>query len=299
MVPKLMTSIVGTGPHSEEANAGSGRAKQQEILRFQNVSVRFDEKTALNNVSFKVTGGETVVLCGATTSGKTVLLKTAIGLIRPAEGDVFLLEQNIVNRQEEELYPLRRSTGVLFQEGALFDSLTVLENVAYPLSNPPDRKLPDSDVEARAKEALGFVGLKAVEEKFPSDLSGGMRRRVGIARAIVARPSLILYDSPTAGLDPITAYRIMALVIQQRDTWNTTSIVVTHRHQDGYLLANYRYDPRNSRPIKAGDARPHTSFVILREGHMVFKGSEEEMRASTDPYTARFAGRRTIGEETK
>jgi phospholipid/cholesterol/gamma-HCH transport system ATP-binding protein len=276
----------------EETRSEAASTQSAEVLRFENVSVRFDDKPALVGVSLQVNAGETVVLCGAATSGKTVLLKTAIGLIQPASGQVHLCGNNITGRQEEELFPLRRRVGFLFQEGGLFDSMTVDENVSYPLVNGVNRELSDTEVENRVKEVLDFVGLKLVGEKYPSELSGGMRRRVGIARAIVTRPPLILYDSPTAGLDPITAYRIIALVMRQRDTRNTTSIVVTHRHQDGYLLANYRHDPQCGRPVKAGNNPSQTRFLALREARLAFQGSLAEMEASPDPYTARFAGRK-------
>ena len=287
-----MASVSDTRPGVEEAQAGPSCTNTSEVLRFENVSVQFDERTALDNVSFEMKAGETIVLSGAAGSGKTVLLKTAIGLIQPTAGDVYLAGQNITARQEGELFSLRRCVGVLFQEGALFDSLTIAENVAFPLLNPPDRKLPDPEVQSRVHEALKFVGLESEEEKLPSDLSGGMRRRCGIARAIVTKPPLILYDSPTAGLDPITAYLIMALVIRQRDIRNTASIVVTYRHQDGRLVAHYRHDPNTGKPTRARDALPPTRFLVLREGHLVFQGSLAEMLASTDPYVARFAGRR-------
>ena len=258
------------------------------VLWFDGATVRFDDKPALVDISFQVRAGETIVLYGAAGGGKTVLLKTAIGLICPEGGRTYLFGQDITGLREEELYLLRHRVGVLFQEGALFDSLTVEENVAYPLLNQRDHEPPESEVEARVKEALAFVDLSATMEKYPSELSGGMRRRVGIARAAVTRPPLMLYDSPTAGLDPVTAYHIIALVIRQRDTRNSTSIVVTHRHQDGKLLANFGYDPTTG---KLKPARERTRFLVLREGRIVFQGSEAEMRSSTDPYVAIFAGR--------
>jgi phospholipid/cholesterol/gamma-HCH transport system ATP-binding protein len=236
-------------------------------------------------------------LYGAAGSGKTVLLKAAIGLIRPDGGQTYLFGQDITRRPEEELYPLRHRVGVLFQEGALFDSLTVEENVAYPLVNQRDREPPESEVQARVKEALDFVDLAATMEKYPSELSGGMRRRVGIARASVTRPPLMLYDSPTAGLDPVTAYRIIALVIQDRDTRNSTSIVVTHRHQDGKLLANFGYDSKAGKLKLAGEGQQRTRFVVLCQGRIVFQGSEAEMRSSADPYVAIFAGTGNTGRK--
>jgi phospholipid/cholesterol/gamma-HCH transport system ATP-binding protein len=262
------------------------------VLRFAHVNVRLDERSALADVSFEIHTGETLVLYGAAASGKTVLMKTAIGLIQPDEGHVYLFGRDITTLREEEIFPLRYSVGMLFQEGGLFDSLTVEENVAYPLVNRRDRTPPESEVQASVKEALDFVGLGAAEQEYPGALSGGMRRRVGIARAVAAKPRLLLHDSPTAGLDPITAYRIMTLVIQQRDMRNATSLVVTHRYQDGRLLAYYVYDPRAGKLRRAGNVLPHTRFIVLRDGEMKFLGTAAELESSEDPYVARFAGKR-------
>ena len=195
--------------------------------------MRSDDRVVLNNVTFSVDAGRSVIITGAAGSGKTVLLKNAIGLICPDSGSVRLLGHEIVHLREQELFPLRHQVGVLFQEGALFDSLTVEENVAYPLFNQAGRKPASAaDVLLRVRETLDFVGLSRVMDKYPAEISGGMQRRVGIARAAVTKPPLMLYDSPTAGLDPITANRIMALAIRQRDMANTTLVVVTHRRQD-------------------------------------------------------------------
>jgi phospholipid/cholesterol/gamma-HCH transport system ATP-binding protein len=178
---------------------------------------------------------------------------------------------------------------VLFQEGGLFDSLTVEENVAFPLVNQPGQPLPDSEIQARVRRAIEFVDLGAALEKYPSELSGGMQRRVGIARASVTGPPFMLFDSPTAGLDPITAFRIVALILRQRDTRNTTSLIVTHRRQDGHLLAKWRYDPEQAKIIRSSDGQKRVRFLVLREGRLLFEGSEEELLSSTDPYIAKFA----------
>ena len=276
---------------------GSTSSEGTPVLRFDQVTVRFDDRPALIDVSFAVKAGETRVVLGAAGSGKTVMLKTSLGLICPDAGRMYLLGQDITNRREEELYDLRRCAGVLFQEGALFDSLTVAENVAYPLLNQGGKQLSESEVQARVKEALDFVGLGDVMQKFPSELSGGMRRRVGIARAGVTRPALTLYDSPTAGLDPITAYPIVTLIIRQRDTSNTTSMVVTYRYQDGHLLANYIHDPRTGKLIRSGNIQRRTTFLVVREGRVVFEGSEAELQSSTDPYVAKFAGKKAPPEQ--
>jgi phospholipid/cholesterol/gamma-HCH transport system ATP-binding protein len=261
------------------------------VLQFDKVSVSFQDQAALAGISLSVRIGETVVIFGASGSGKTVLLKTGLGLICPDAGSVRLFGQEITHLRETELLPLRLRAGMLFQEGALFDSLTVGENVAYPLLNQPQHNLSENDVSARVKEELDFVELGQAIDQYPDELSGGMRRRVGIARAAVTRPPLVLYDSPTAGLDPITAYRIIALVIRHREKGNTTTLVVTHRYQDAHLLANASYDERSGRLVRAGHNLARTRFVVLKEGRLVFEGSEPEMRSSTDPYVSKFVKR--------
>ena len=272
--------------------------ERNQVLRFDQVTVRFDDVSALTEVSLSIDAGETIVLFGAAGSGKTVLLKTAIGLICPDAGKVHLFDQDITNLSEKQLYPLRHRAGMLFQEGALFDSLTIEENVAYPLLYQQNQELPESEVQARVKEELEMVGLRDVMEKYPSELSGGMRHRVGIARAAVTRPPLMLYDSPTAGLDPITAYHIMELLIHLRDTVNAASLVVTHRYQDGYLLAHYKYDSGARRLMRTDNPRRPTRFVVLREGRIVFEGTDDEIRASTDPYVAKFT-RRSVSAQKR
>jgi phospholipid/cholesterol/gamma-HCH transport system ATP-binding protein len=262
-----------------------------QVLRFDRVTVRFDEKPALNGISLAIRLGETMVVLGAAGSGKTVLLKTAIGLIQPDEGQVDLFGEDITNLNEEKLNSLRRRVGVLFQEGGLFDSLTVEENVAFPLLNQPGQTLAGSEVQTRVKQEIEFVDLGAALEKYPTELSGGMQRRVGIARASVTKPPLMLFDSPTAGLDPITAFRIVALIIRQRDTRNTTSLIVTHRRQDGHMLANWRYEAQQAKLTRGFDRHEHVRFVVLREGRLAFEGSEDELLSSTDAYISKFAPR--------
>src|SRR5215467_8568338 len=212
------------------------------LLRMENVSVSFDDLTALALVSFEMQAGDTRVVLGAAGSGKTTLLKAALGLIKPASGRVFLFGQDITDLGEREMYDIRSRVGVLFQEGGLFDSITVAENVAYPLVNSKTQRLPVAEVDHRVEDALRFVELEHTLEKYPGELSGGMRRRVAIARAVVTEPPLVLYDSPTAGLDPITANTIMALIAKERDSQNTANLIVTQRYQDGQLMANFRYN---------------------------------------------------------
>ncbi len=272
------------------------------LLRMENVTVRFDELVALEDLSFEMTAGDTRVVLGAAGSGKTTLLKTALGLIKPDAGRVFLFGQDITGMSEREMFEIRSQVGVLFQEGGLFDSITVAENVAYPLVNRKLRTLTTAEVDERVEDALRFVELEHTLEKYPSELSGGMRRRVGIARAVVTQPPLVLYDSPTAGLDPITANTIMALIAKERDSQNTTTLIVTQRYQDGQLMSNFRYN-RNSgqlEPIsRNGDQRDPgsnprpTTFMVMKEGRVVFEGSETELEASTDRYISKFVPKRS------
>jgi phospholipid/cholesterol/gamma-HCH transport system ATP-binding protein len=264
------------------------------ILRSENVSLSFGDAPALSDVSFELLPGHTRIIFGAAGSGKSVLLKTAIGLLKPNSGHMYLFGQDITDLGERELFDLRAKVGVLFQEGGLFDSITIEENVAYPLENQPMARKQKKDPEVihtRVREALRFVELEQTLEKFPSELSGGMRRRVGIARAMVSDPPLMLYDSPTAGLDPITANTIIALIVKARDTKNTTSMIVTHRHQDGHLMANFRYNPQSGHIEAAPQGcgvHENTTFMVFREGRLVFEGTQEELESATDPYVSKF-----------
>lgn len=275
---------------SSPAQGGAG-----EVLRFENVTVRFDDEVALNSVSFAMSAGETRVVLGAAGSGKTVLIKTAVGLIRVDAGRVFLFGTDITGMDEKHLFDLRAKVGILFQEGGLFDSMTIEDNVAYPLVNQRARApMPAEDVQNKVLEALSFVELERTVAQFPSELSGGMRRRVGIARAVVTEPPLVLYDSPTAGLDPITATTIMALIVKERDLRNTAAVVATHRYQDGQLMANFRYNPQRGaleRVSSDGKNGLKTTFMVMRDGRIAFEGSEAELESSTDPYIAKFAKR--------
>jgi len=265
------------------------------LLRLDRVTVEFNDEPALREVTFELRKGETVVILGASGSGKTVLLKTAMGLISPSAGTVSLLGRSITGLRERDVMGLRGRMGVLFQEGGLFDSLTIEENVAYPLLNQKALECPAEEIRSRVEEALQFVELEHTLEKLPSELSGGMRRRVGIARAIVSHPEFLLYDSPTAGLDPITANTIMALIAKERDLRRTTTALATHRFQDGQLLANYYYNAKTQRlePIGAnGEAVDvRTRFVVMGEGRIVFEGSQEELERCQDTYVAKFSRR--------
>ena len=269
------------------------------ILRFQDVSLSFGETRALDHVSFEVAAGETLVVFGAAGSGKTVMLKVAMGLVRPDAGQVYLFGQDISKLREQDLFDMRAQIGILFQEGGLFDSMTIAENVAYPLENQPSLRAAahangsggSRPIEDRVRESLRFVELEDTLDKFPSELSGGMRRRVGIARAVVTEPRLLLYDSPTAGLDPITANTIIALLLKERDLRNTATVMVTHRFQDGQWMANFRYNPNSGEiePVGQGKDGVKTRFLVMNQGRLVFEGSEQEMLASQDSYVQKFS----------
>jgi phospholipid/cholesterol/gamma-HCH transport system ATP-binding protein len=252
-------------------------------VRFEDVSIAFDEKEVLDHISFEVKRGETRVLLGPAGVGKSVLLKLTNGLMKPDSGRVFVFGYEVSAMREEDLFRLRGSIGTVFQEGALFDSASVRDNVGYRLT---EEHVPDDEIDRRVTEALRFVELEHTLTKFPSELSGGMRRRVAIARAIITKPELILYDSPTGGLDPITSTTIIELVIKQRDVSGTSSIVVTHRLQDAFMLATHRFNKETNRmellPEKPID--PSTSFLMLHQCRLVFDGTTHDLVNSDDPF---------------
>ena len=257
------------------------------VVVFENVSIGFEGKQVLDNVSFTVCSGDTRLLLGPASSGKSVLLKLVNGLLKPDSGRITVFGQELEEMSEKEIFKLRGRIGMVFQEGALFDSLTVRDNVAYQLI---EQHVPPAEIAERVKEALRFVELEQTLDQFPAELSGGMRRRVAIARAIVSRPDLILYDSPTGGLDPITSTLIIALVMKQRDVYGTTSLVVTHRLQDAFTLATHTFDREKNEMVSIpGDGMDiHTSFLVLNEGHLVFDGSTHDLVHSTDPFIKEF-----------
>jgi phospholipid/cholesterol/gamma-HCH transport system ATP-binding protein len=257
------------------------------VVVFEHVSIGFEGKPVLQDISFSVRHGETRILLGPAGVGKSVLLKLADGLLCPDEGRIFVFGEEISAMREKDLYPLRARIGIVFQESALFDSLTVRDNVAYRLM---EERVPQNEIEQRVTEALRFVELEHTLDKFPSELSGGMRRRVAIARAIVSRPDLLLYDSPTGGLDPITSTTIVELIVKQRDVYHTTSLMVTHRLQDAFLLASHRFDREANRmePLPEGHSDPQTSFMVLNEGRLVFDGSTHDLVHSDDPFLKQY-----------
>jgi phospholipid/cholesterol/gamma-HCH transport system ATP-binding protein len=267
-------------------------AMSHSLLRFEEVSVRFGaDPPVLDHLSFNVCQGETRIILGAAGSGKTVLLKTAMGLIHAVSGRMFLFDEDVTNKAEIQLFDIRSKIGMLFQESALFDSMTVAQNVAYPLLNQKAIVIPRDQMEPAVRKSLSFVELEHTMDKYPSELSGGMRRRVAIARAVVTNPPLLLYDSPTAGLDPITAHTIMALIVKERDANATTALVVTHRYQDGNLVANFRYNPNSGCLDPVGPEGTNTIFMVMKEGRLVFEGSQTELEACTDSYVSKFVKR--------
>jgi phospholipid/cholesterol/gamma-HCH transport system ATP-binding protein len=276
-----------TSPQETEASA---------VVTFANVRIGFDEGDVLRDVSFAVMPRETLVLLGETGTGKTLTLKLAAGLLRPMQGKIEVLGQEVSAMGEQELLSYRRQLGFVFQEGALFDSISVSENVAYGLR---EERVSDDEIESRVQEALRFVELEQTGDMLPSELSGGMRRRVAIARALATRPPIVLYDSPTAGLDPVTAQTIITLILRLRDVFGVTAMLATHRLQDGFALANFRFDAESKRVVRLAKrestlpsgvegSEPVTRFVVYREGRVYFEGKPEEMAESKDAYLQRF-----------
>lgn len=259
-------------------------------ISFEDIRIGFESGDILRGVTFSVQPDETKVLVGETGTGKTLLLKMAAGLLKPDAGRITVLGKDVTAMSERELLDFRRELGVVFQEGALFDSMTVRENVAFRLI---EEGAEPEEVEGQVREALQFVEMEDAIEKLPGDLSGGMRRRVSIARALITRPRIVLYDSPTAGLDPVTAQTILTLILRLRDVYGVAGLLVTHRVQDAMALAHYHFDrdkgvlvpaAKNGRGLHAA----LTGFVVLREGVIHFQGDAETFRTSQDSYVKQF-----------
>jgi phospholipid/cholesterol/gamma-HCH transport system ATP-binding protein len=275
------------------------------LIAFKDVRIGFDEGDVLQGVSFEVWPGETKVLLGESGSGKTLIMKMAAGLLRPDAGRIWVMGHELSEMKEQDLLDFRRHVGFVFQEGALFDSLTVAENVAFRLR---EENVAEDEIETRVREALRFVELEATVDQYPAELSGGMRRRVSIARALVDRPPLVFYDSPTAGLDPVTSQTIIMLVLRGRDLQGVTSLLATHRVQDAFGLAAFRLEPSSGRlvrvnfdgqsPVQGGAkqlaapaavaASAPTNVLVLREGRVYFEGDAAEMLHSSDEYLKKF-----------
>lgn len=259
----------------------------ESTVQFRNVTVSFDGPPVLDDISFSIGHRETRILLGPAGVGKSVLLKATNGLVSPVSGGIFLFGEDIATMKESSLFALRARTGMVFQEGALFDSLSVRDNVAYQLIQ---EHVADDEIDRRVREALAFVGLEHTFELFPGSLSGGMRRRVAIARALIHNPELLLYDSPTGGLDPVTSTTIIELIVKQRDFYKTPSILVTHRLQDAFTMVTHRYDTAKGGmvPLPEGETDPNTTFMMLNEGRLIFDGTIDELVASDDPFVKEF-----------
>jgi phospholipid/cholesterol/gamma-HCH transport system ATP-binding protein len=296
-----MTPVV---PPAEPGDQYGEPVPGEPLISFKDIHIGFEEGEVLSGVSFDVWPGETKILLGEGGSGKTLLMKLAAGLLRPDTGTVTVMGQNIGEMPEKELLNFRRHIGFVFQEGALFDSMTVAENVSFRLD---EEKVDESETETRVREALRFVEMEASLEKYPGELSGGMRRRVSIARALVDRPPLVFYDSPTAGLDPITCQTIITLILRGRDSQGVTSLLATQRVQDAFGLAHFRFDKATGQIVREGadgerasrvpavesagignTAIPPTKVLVLRSGKIYFEGPADELLHSSDEYLKEF-----------
>ena len=258
-------------------------------ILFEDVRLAFEENEVLRGVSFRLPLGETKALFGVAGSGKSTILKLAMGLLKPDAGRIVVLGNDVTQMREEDLFALREKIGMVFQESALFDSLTVRENVAFRLLE--EHGIYNEDIDRRVREALRFVELEHTVDMFPSELSGGMRRRVAIARAIITQPELLLYDSPTGGLDPVTSNTIVELIVKQRDVYKTSSLLVTHRLQDAFTMATHQFDKQANRlealPRGQYCAVP-MSFLVLRDGKVTFDGDIHQLAHTTDEYIREY-----------
>jgi len=277
---------VVTSPHMPPAKYHLPPA----AITLRDVTLSFDEKRVLQEVSFEVPPAGTLVLLGVSGSGKSVVLKLMLGLLKPDSGEVRIDGQDIVPLGETEMNAIRRRMGIVFQEGALFDSLSVYENVSYCLREQGG--LGEEETRERARQVLGFVEMEDAIDKMPAELSGGMRRRVAIARAIITQPRIMLYDSPTAGLDPVTAHTINSLIVKSRDVQHATSVIVTHRIQDAVMISGFSYsrETQGLVPVaKSGDdSGNYMRLLVLRDGTVYFQGTWHELVESEDPYVRRF-----------
>jgi phospholipid/cholesterol/gamma-HCH transport system ATP-binding protein len=260
------------------------------VIVFDHVKLAFDDKVVLADVSFTLERGHTKVILGASGSGKSTALKIITGLLRPDGGAVWVNGKRVDQLTEGQMMEVRDDLGMIFQEGALFDSLTVRENVGYKLYE--ETNLPIPEIDRRVEEVLGFVGLAEHIGKMPSELSGGQRRRVAIARAMAFKPQILLYDEATTGLDPITATTIDDEIIKLRDLEGVTSIVVTHQLRDAFYVATRMATRARDGSLEivpaSRDKEMQTEFIMLRDGLVVFEGDADALRRSTDPYIQTF-----------
>jgi phospholipid/cholesterol/gamma-HCH transport system ATP-binding protein len=260
------------------------------IVVFDKVSLAFDDKVILREVSFTLITGRTKIILGASGAGKSTILKLILGLLKPDTGIIWVNGERVDLMSELEMMKVRADLGMVFQEGALFDSLTVAENVGYKLYEETD--MPHAEVRQRVESVLGFIGLADFIDRMPSELSGGQRRRVAIARAMAAKPRVLLYDEPTTGLDPITATTVDDEILKLRDLENVSSILVTHQLRDAFYVATHEAVRRDDGVILISpadeDKSEEAEFIMLRDGRVAFEGHAAELRHSTDPYLQTF-----------
>jgi len=266
-------------------------------IEFQNVTMGYDDRLILDDVSFIVNPGETKIVMGGSGTGKSTILKLVLGLIRPQAGHILVDGDDVTALSEREMIEVRRKIGMVFQEGALFDSLSVYENVGFRLF---EQGLPENEINEAVVRMLQFVNLGNTISMMPSELSGGMRRRVGIARALVGSPKLILFDEPTAGLDPPTARTILELAMKLRDLEGVSSIFVTHRLEDIKMLSSNfaTIDENGEIVIQPEDSRVcliNTKFIMLKQGKVIFSGTDEQLWQSDDPYIMDFFREARVG----
>jgi len=272
------------------AKTDGERSKVTPAIEFRDVVLAYDDKVILDGISFTVRPGETKIVLGGSGTGKSTILKLALGLIKPDAGQVFVEGEEVTHYSEEELFPLRQKIGMIFQDGALFDSLSVWENVGFRLL---EKDTPQSEVDEVVRRTLRFVNLEDAIDKMPDELSGGMRRRVGIARALVGSPKIILYDEPTAGLDPPTARTICELAMKLRDLEGVSSIFVTHRIDDARQMSSEFVTINEMGELQIVKEKDdfclvNTRFIMLRRGKIIFSGTDEQLWASPDPYIKTF-----------
>ena len=272
-----------------ESSTNELQPQSGSAIVFDDVHLAFGYNHVLRGVSFQLPYGETKALFGVAGSGKSTILKLALGLLPPDSGRITVLGNEVTQLSEQELFPLRGHLGMVFQESALFDSLTVRENVAYRLTE--EHGIYDDSIDVRVREVLRFVELEHTLDLSPSELSGGMRRRVAIARAIITKPELLLYDSPTGGLDPVTSNTIIELIMKQRDVYHTSSLLVTHRLQDAFTMATHQFDKKENalRALPRGQyCDVPMSFLILRDGKVIFDGDIRELAHTKDEYIREY-----------
>jgi len=272
-----------------DSAASTTKEDSAPVIVFEEVELAFADNEVLRGISFRLARGETKAVFGVAGSGKSLILKLALGLLRPDSGRIVVLGQDVTQMREEDLFELRGKIGMVFQESALFDSLTVRENVAYRLTE--EHGIYDEDVDRRVREALRFVELEHTLDLDPSELSGGMRRRVAIARALITQPELLLYDSPTGGLDPVTSNTIIELIVKQRDVYKTSALLVTHRLQDAFTMASHQFDKQANRMVllpQGQHCEVPMSFLILRDGKIIFDGDLRQLAHTQDEYIREY-----------